>query len=416
MDVIAKNSETGRLLRAYHEGGDRTARESLVRLHMPLVEQLAQHYSQGGPQLDDLVQAGSIGLLNAVDRFDPERGGDLTAYAIPNIKGEIRRYLRDSGSLVRVPRRLQEVNARARKVQGELGMRLGHTPTSSELARELDLDESTLATALDSEGLRNPLSLSSSDAGGDDGLDASERRLLLAGAFRALDEGERQIVYMRFIDGAESHEIANKLSISSRQLSRRLNQALAKMRAALEDGHEHRDADASDSVGKLLELPYHVTLVREEDAEADEGWRAQVEELPGCEARGRTFEEAAQAIHVTMPNWIAAAIARGESIPQPKRGSDFSGRLLLRMPQTLHAELARRASRDEASLNGYITGLLASAVSWQKQPHELARAEIGLLEPSDRRPLVSSTILVVLLSIAALAAIALLILALQQAT
>jgi RNA polymerase sigma-B factor len=415
MDVIANNSETGRLLRAYHEGGDRTARESLVRLHMPLVEQIARRYSHGGAQQDDLVQAGSIGLLNAIDRFDPERGPDLTAYAIPNIRGEIRRYLRDTGSLVRVPRRLQEVSARARAVQDELAMRLGHSPTSSELARELDLDESTLATALDSERLGIPLSLSSSDGGGYDGLAASEQRLLLAGAFRALSEPEREIVRLRYIEGVESREIASRLGISPRQVSRRLNQALAKMRAALEDGHEQ---DADDNVDRLLELPYHVTIVRGEDDAAEETWRAQVEELPGCEVHGSSFEEAARAIHTAMPEWIAAAIARGESVPLPKRSSDFSGRLLLRMPQTLHAELARRASLDDASLNGYITGVLASAVSWRKEPLAAPPPQNGAPGPPQRPPPVSPMMLVgfVLLAVAALAAVGLLIVAWQQGT
>src|SRR5215211_3980335 len=115
---------------------------------------------------------------------------------------------------------------------------------------------------------------------------------------------------------------------------------------------------------RLLKLPYHIVLVRDADGDDERRWTARVQELPGCEARERTSEEAARAISRAMEEWLDAALQRGADIPEPRHASTHSGRLLLRIPQDLHSEMARRAEIEDVSLNGYITSLLAGTVGW----------------------------------------------------
>jgi len=444
--VTVDNGEAGRLLRAYHDRGEGAARARLVELHMPLVEKLARRLKRGSDDVDDLVQVGSIGLIKAIDGFRPDRGQDFGAYAVPTITGEIKRHLRDTGSSVRVPRRLQEVSAQARTAQLELGARLGRAPTTAELSRELDIDEAEVARALDSERARVAMALpdegEATEAEEEDfesKLDLSEDRLLLADGLRALSDDERQIVYMRFIRGVSRSETARELGISQRQLTRQQGKALAKLKRELEgDGHPDKRpvvapvqrlsgrskaptipsmaTTAVSEVERYLSLPYHIVLLREETGDEKGRWKASVEELPGCEASGASSEEAARAIYGAMEKWIGEALEKGAAVPEPRSQSNSSGRLLLRMPQTLHAELARHADREEVSLNGYITGLLASAVGWQQDEGASTKGGTAGDGPAARSRFVSVAILVniVVLAIAAVAAVILLVLAWQQ--
>src|SRR6201987_1762193 len=123
------------LLRRYHEDGDLQAREQLIEQYMSLVRSLARRYSYRGEQLEDLVQIGAIGLIKAIDRFDLERGVELTTYATPNIIGEIKRHFRDKGWSVRVPRGLQELNVQLSKLVEQLTVQLARSPTIPELAK-----------------------------------------------------------------------------------------------------------------------------------------------------------------------------------------------------------------------------------------------------------------------------------------
>jgi predicted HicB family RNase H-like nuclease len=178
-------------------------------------------------------------------------------------------------------------------------------------------------------------------------------------------------------------------------------------------------AQSARAVDRFLELPYHIVLVRDEDGGAEESWTARVEELPGCEARDQTPEGAAQAISKAMEDWLAAALERGAEVPEPRRASSHSGRLLLRIPQALHADLAHKADMEDVSLNGLITGMLAGAVGW---PREDATGAAGSNQsPADSPPdeaaarsrFLSGAIIanIVVVVLAALAAIALLIIA-----
>ena len=133
----ARDTATGRLLSAYREDADERARTRLVELYMPLVETLAHRHDRRGAEHDDLVQAGSIGLLNAIERFDPKRGEEFVAFAVPTVAGEMKRHLRDRASTVRLPRRLHEAGMRLPATRDELTARLGRPPTADELAAEL---------------------------------------------------------------------------------------------------------------------------------------------------------------------------------------------------------------------------------------------------------------------------------------
>ena len=193
------------LLRRYHEEGDLQAREQLIEQYMSLVRSLARRYSYRGEQLDDLVQIGSIGLIKAIDRFDLERGVELTTYATPNIIGEIKRHFRDRGWAVRVPRGLQELNVQLSKLVEQLTVQLGRSPTIPELAKAAGVEEEEVLEALESGRAYSSLSLSTG-GGSEDGeeldpleslgeieheYEVSEDRAVLAPGFKVLDERER---------------------------------------------------------------------------------------------------------------------------------------------------------------------------------------------------------------------------------
>src|SRR4051812_13830379 len=331
-------SETVALLRAYHERGDSTARRRLVELYLPLVESFARRYAGRTDAYEDLYQVGCIGLINAIDRFEIGRGDELAAFAVPNIAGEIRRHLRDQAGSVRLPRRVQELRAPARRIQGELGAQLGHAPSAAEVARELGADERDVALALDPGAAAVSL-----DAGPGEGpaaagdLDATEDRLFLEGAARGLSERERRILHLRFVEDVPAADVAIELAISPRQLSRDTQAALAKLRRGLERGA-----------------------------------------APAAEQRA-----AAAPVDRGRPS---APDPAGDPEPDPEpeddRRSGRSGRLLLRLPQTLHAELSHAAQAQDVSLNRYITSALERSVAGDRSAERRAtrlRMQVAVL-------------------------------------
>jgi RNA polymerase sigma-B factor len=192
-----------RLLRDYHRHGDLGARARLIQQYLPLVRRLARRHVGHGEQFEDLVQVGSIGLIKAIDRFQLERGVDLATYAIPTIDGEIKRHLRDRAWLIRIPRRLQELDptlkARvAELVDGQNG--------------ELDGD-SVL----------------------EHGYELGEDRIALARGFRVLDARERVLLRLAYFEGLSQAQIACRVGISQIHVSRLTRRALAKLRAEI--GH-----------------------------------------------------------------------------------------------------------------------------------------------------------------------------------
>ena len=164
------------LLRAYHEGGDLAAREQLIERYMSLVRSLARRYAYRGEQLDDLVQIGAIGLIKAIDRFDVDRGVELTTYATPNIIGEIKRHFRDRGWAVRVPRGLQELNVQLSRIVEQLTVQLARSPTIPELAKAAGVEEEEVLEALESGRAYTSLSLSVGGVRGRRGARPAGRR------------------------------------------------------------------------------------------------------------------------------------------------------------------------------------------------------------------------------------------------
>ena len=233
------------LLRRYHEQGDLAAREQLIEQYMSLVRSLARRYSYRGEQLDDLVQIGAIGLIKAIDRFDVNRGVELTTYATPNIIGEIKRHFRDRGWAVRVPRGLQELNIQLSRLIEELTVQLGRSPTIAELAKGAGVSEEEVLEALESGRAYSSLSLSAGSAGHDDEgeldpleslgteehqYEVSEDRAVLAPGFRVLDERERKILHLRFFEGLTQSQIAQQVGISQMHVSRLIRRSLEKIR------------------------------------------------------------------------------------------------------------------------------------------------------------------------------------------
>jgi RNA polymerase sigma-B factor len=233
------------LLRRYHEQGDLAAREQLIEQYMSLVRSLARRYSYRGEQLEDLVQIGAIGLIKAIDRFDVNRGVELTTYATPNIIGEIKRHFRDRGWAVRVPRGLQELNIQLSRLVEQLTVQHGRSPTIPELAKAAGVTDEEVLEALESGRAYSSLSLSAGSGGHDDDgeldpleslgtvehqYEVSEDRAVLAPGFRVLDERERAILHLRFFEGLTQSQIAQQIGISQMHVSRLIRRSLEKIR------------------------------------------------------------------------------------------------------------------------------------------------------------------------------------------
>ncbi|KXB62324.1 SigB/SigF/SigG family RNA polymerase sigma factor [Olsenella sp. DNF00959] len=239
---------TRELFRRYKEEGDEEAREQLIESHLNLVRFLASKFKTRGEPLDDLIQVGSIGLIKAIDRFDPERGLEFTTFATPTITGEIKRHFRDKGWSVRVPRRLQELSAKVNQVTDELTKELQRSPSVEEIARELDSTVDEVLEAMESSSAYSSVSLEAPSSGGDDDspsvldhyasedeeLASSDDRMVIEDTIRDFSPREQEIIRMRFIDGLTQVEIAKKLGISQVQVSRLLRRTLKKVQEKID--------------------------------------------------------------------------------------------------------------------------------------------------------------------------------------
>jgi len=233
------------LLREYREEGNLHARDRLIQQYMPLVKSLARRHSMRGEQYEDLVQVGCIGLIKAVDRFDPQRRVEFGAFAIPNVAGEIKRYLRDRCWPIRVPRRLQELRPGLCACSAELSARLERPATISEIAQSSGVAEPEVAAALATEKIQSPVSLSGPAADEDDdpyveldgvldgGYELGELRSLLATSFRVLNARERRLLALQFFAGLSQPQVAREVGISQIHVSRLTRRALVKLRAEI---------------------------------------------------------------------------------------------------------------------------------------------------------------------------------------
>ncbi|TXF36732.1 RNA polymerase sigma factor SigF [Collinsella sp. BA40] len=234
---------THELFRKFKEEGDLDAREKLVMSHMNLVRFLANKFKNRGEPLDDLVQVGYLGLLKAIDRFDPGRGLEFTTYATPTILGEIKRHFRDKGWSVRVPRRLQELSAKVNQATDALTVQLQRSPTIEEIAAYLDASVDEVLEAMESSSAYSSVPLEGSSnsenedapsvidryATEDNALNFTEDRLIIEEALKGFSPREREVIDLRFLQGMTQIEIAEQLGISQVQVSRLLRRTLKKI-------------------------------------------------------------------------------------------------------------------------------------------------------------------------------------------
>jgi RNA polymerase sigma-B factor len=223
-------------------GAERTALEDrVVELNMQIAVDVARRYRSRGIAIEDLEQVAYLGLVKAARGFDPERPSDFLSYAVPTIRGEVRRYFRDHGWTVRPPRTVQQAQARITAVESDLCQELGRAPRPSEIAERLELDLDLVVEALGANGCFSPTSLDATTADGDGGIgdrlgdedasfDGAEARVALKPLLAHLDSRERIMLEMRFFRGATQAEIGAALGITQMQVSRLLSALLARLR------------------------------------------------------------------------------------------------------------------------------------------------------------------------------------------
>ncbi|HUP70247.1 MAG TPA: SigB/SigF/SigG family RNA polymerase sigma factor [Acidimicrobiales bacterium] len=228
-------------------GRDAGLRAELIEAHLGLAEYLARRFSNRGEPLDDLVQVASVGLLKAVDRFEPDRGVEFSTYATHTVVGELKRHFRDKGWAVRAPRRMQELYLRLGKVVSTLSQELGRSPTIPELATDAQVSEEEVLEALEAGQAYRFSSLDAPSPGDDDGdslgahlgevdplMADAEHRMALTPLIARLPQREQTIIHLRFFEGLTQSEIASRLGISQMHVSRLLARSLAKLRSAAE--------------------------------------------------------------------------------------------------------------------------------------------------------------------------------------
>lgn len=235
--------KTRELFRRYKEDGDMEAREQLVMSHLNLVRFLANKFKNRGEPLDDLVQVGYLGLLKAIDRFDPDRGLEFTTYATPTILGEIKRHFRDKGWSVRIPRRLQELSAKVNQATDTLTTQFQRSPTIQEIADYLDASLDEVLEAMESSSAYSSVPLEGTGSSENDDapsvidrygsedneLAFTDDRLVIEEALKGFSPREREVIELRFLKGMTQIEIAEQLGISQVQVSRLLRRTLKKI-------------------------------------------------------------------------------------------------------------------------------------------------------------------------------------------
>jgi RNA polymerase sigma-B factor len=228
---------------------DRRARDELIEQFLPLARKLARRYASSSEPYDDLVQVASLGLVKAVERFDPGRGFAFTSFAVPTIVGELKRYFRDTSWALHVDRGAQELARKISDAQREITTRTGRPPRIDELALYLELSQEEVldglqvADAYDAVSLDAPIAGEDDDLSSrldilgrdDDELDRVDQQATLFAAARHLPKREREILFLRFSEDLTQSEIATRLGVSQMQVSRLLRRSLACLRELTDD-------------------------------------------------------------------------------------------------------------------------------------------------------------------------------------
>lgn len=247
---LSRDEQTVVLLRRAKRLDDEPAREcrgAAVSLNMPMARGLAMRYRNQGLSLDDLHQVAYLGLVESTVRFDPERGFGFTDFAVPTIRGELRKHFRDAGWTVRPPRRLQELQAAIRMSEQDLNQKLGRAPRPSEIAADLGEELDNVIEALAIDGCFRPSSLDaptganqdapplSDSLKAEDAFTSAEARLTLGPAIRGLKERDRRILELRYFEGLTQQEIGDAIGVTQMQVSRLIARILRDARSAIGD-------------------------------------------------------------------------------------------------------------------------------------------------------------------------------------
>ncbi len=247
--TTARDTDGLELFRRWRDHQDRSAREALVHRHLSLARKIARRYGNTREPFEDLFQVASLGLLKAIDRFDPDRGLVFSSYAVPTILGEIKRHFRDKGWSVHVPRGLQELALKVQDAEIKLSSRAQRSPTVQDIAQYLELDTADVLEALEvlathhAASLDAPVAASQDDdpmtrldtlGGEDDGYDLVDMSSSLEWAMGQLSVADRRVLALRFGDELTQHQIAARIGVSQMQVSRILRRITEQLRKTLE--------------------------------------------------------------------------------------------------------------------------------------------------------------------------------------
>jgi RNA polymerase sigma-B factor len=228
--------------REYRRTGDRTLRNTLVEHYLELARALARRFANRNEPLDDLEQVAMLGVLKAVERFDPEFGTPFAAFAVPTVVGELRRHFRDHGWMVRVPRRIQNLHQHMGALVTDMAQELERSPTVAELAEAAGVSEEDVLEALEAANCYRPAALEATAAGGDpservrlvdDDLETADDRVILLPLLAQLPHQQQRVVYLRYFEDLTQAEIAKELGVSQMQVSRLLARSIAALGAGV---------------------------------------------------------------------------------------------------------------------------------------------------------------------------------------
>jgi RNA polymerase sigma-B factor len=236
------------LLRRYAQDPSPAIREELVERFMPLARRLASRYSGGAEPFDDLIQVASVGLVKAIDRFEPDRGTAFSTFAVPTILGELKRHFRDRGWSIHVPREVQERILKVERALADLPARLGRAPTVDDIAEKLGVTPEDVLEAMHASQGHHAVSLDASPPSGDGeepaplgerigskdlGFETVEYGAAIEPALAEISERDRQILHLRFAEDLTQSEIAERVGVSQMHVSRILRATLEQLRAAV---------------------------------------------------------------------------------------------------------------------------------------------------------------------------------------
>jgi RNA polymerase sigma-B factor len=234
-----------RLLERYAKDRSPIVREELVDRFMPLARRLAARYAGGAEPFDDLVQVASVGLVKAIDRFDPERGTAFSTFAVPTILGELKRHFRDRGWSVHVPRDVQERILKVERAMSELPAKLGHAPTVQEIGKRIEATDEEVLEAMHAAQGHHAVSLDATSSIGDGdepgplrdrigeedlSFDTVEYGEAIGPVLEEISERDRTVLHLRFVEDMTQSEIAERVGVSQMHVSRILRSTIEKLR------------------------------------------------------------------------------------------------------------------------------------------------------------------------------------------